>query len=199
MALEFLSSSNVGGIAGTVWTFIMYFFYAVIIGGLVGGLILILIRALSFNYRGIIFKKMASGGIAIGVDRARIKKKDGIQSTVFSNRKGGFEGLPLRYVHPTTKKGIFDFLSPKNTFIAYSYESNEYVPTDVVEDFSKFVFKPKDTAADMWAAMETKKVREKYMKQKWWQHPNAGAAIIITGMLMGMILIIVMMRTGLGG
>jgi len=198
MALEFLSSSNVGGIAGTVWKFVMYFFYALVFGGLIGGLILILIRALSFNYRGIIFKKMASGSIAIGVDRSRIKNKDGISCTAFANRKGGFEGLPLQYVHPTDRKGIFDFLSPKKTFVSFEYEEGAYVPVDVVEDFSKFIFKPKDSAADMWASMETKKVREKYQKIKWWQHPNAGAAIIITGMLMGMVLIIVMMRTGLG-
>lgn len=197
MALDFLAFLRPEAGAG-VGSFLLKlgiaFIYAVVIGGLVGGLLVILLRALSFRYRAIIIERRASGGIAISVDRAKIKrKKEGEVKTIFANRrKGSFEELPYKYVFPTVKKGFFDLLVPKDTFFVFSYAENEYLPVDVAEDFGKFKFEAERGTANFWADLERKNVRQKYGK-KGWLAEHAGILIVSATLITGMIIILVMM------
>lgn len=199
MVLEFLSSSSASSLGTTLVSLVKWILTAIVIGGLLGVILVFLLRMLSFKYGVIMFEKRANNQIVPYTDRARISKKRGIKKTIFMKTKGEMKELPFNFLYPTIKKTMFDMFRPKESFVVFSYAEGEFLPVDVAEDFGKFKFKPYDSGAEFWADMQRKSVKDKYNKDPFWKTPQFMILTITTAWLIGLALMIVFFRSAGAG
>lgn len=187
---EFLNPSAISGTSSTIISFLKYIIYAIFYGIVLAVLIILLIRPLMFRYRAIIIEKRGGDNIGLSVDRAKFSKKQGVEKTVFANRKGSMPELPYKYLFPTIKKGIFDIFAPKDSFFLYSYGEGQYVPVDITQDTGTFKFEIADSNAEFWRSLERKSVESKYAGS--WLKQHAGILIVSATLITGMTIILIM-------
>jgi len=195
MALDlsgWLGSGSVTSMGGSIWSIAKIFILAVFIGGIVGLIVIFIIRITSFKYGVIIFEKRANEVMVPYIDRARVKTKGVVKKIVFMNTKGSMESMPYDFLFPTIKRNIFDMFKPKETFIVFSYRAGEFIPVSFREEFGKYKFIPEDSGAELWADMEKKGIRNKYNKDPFWKHPNFAMGVVAMLFIISMILIVVL-------
>ena len=194
-----INTNNLAGTGNSILGVLQTVLIVLLIGGALGFLIFMVIRPLMYKYRAIIIEHRAGENLAISVDRARALKKDNIEKVRFLHRgKESMEELPYKYLFPTIAKGFFSFLTPKYTMFCFSSLKGVIYPTNIEPDYERFRMVVSDSHAKFWRDLERRKVEDKYNRTSWLKQ-NAGVIIVMSSMLIGMVLILLMIKSGCGG